>query len=683
MSLGRAYEIGFLLATTMGLLAVLLGGELPAYAWLSLLAGPTSTLLRTKNINVPSVVGTSLGGLGLLGGAWAIVELGIEALVLAGTMLLLTLLCGRLLTRVSLRHDLQALLLSLLLVFAGSVLHTQMTYAAVLIGFAITGVWALVSRQLVAGASQEAQRAGGAPLHHTLARRDIITPAFLGVTAGLVVSLLLATLAVFVAFPRIGMGQFGFALGNRLHLAGDVSLVGRSRGNFGGGTVVARVTGLDIGQFVRGLYLRGPVFDEVRSDGFGRSAPQTHWRPVETQLAGGSRQQNYQVYMQPLGGQTLLALGPVDHARIIAGGNSNPSIPNRIETLRFHPELRASQTLAGPVRFEVTGNLSFADKGWLAQPTQKVPDTDDALRRLDEKALRRYLVLPEQLDPRVRSLARELTVGKEFSSEKADILREFLMRDFTYTLEQLNKDKPDPLAGFLFEDRRGHCEYFATAFAVLLRSSGVPARVVGGLQGGYWDDATDTAIFTTSHAHAWVEWYARDHGWVLDDATPAVGGQELGSLAKLLERLERSWDDYVIDFGFATQLDLARRAASAMTGSRSFNIRRIGWGELLGSVGVGVALLGLMWILRRVVRRHTKGDPLAMALQAAIERIRGEALPTSWTLREGVESLPTANPALHVGLGLYEQHCFGNRPLPRHRLEVAIRELRRAGNGHS
>ncbi len=119
-----------------------------------------------------------------------------------------------------------------------------------------------------------------------------------------------------------------------------------------------------------------------------------------------------------------------------------------------------------------------------------------------------WLHLPADLSPRIAELAQQITANAKTPLARASSLRRMFASQFSYTLDLPNGRRGDPLVSFLFDDRRGHCEYFATAYAAMLRTVGIPARVVGGYAGGSWDPESDLVIFTNEDAHAWVEWYA-------------------------------------------------------------------------------------------------------------------------------------------------------------------------------
>ncbi len=132
------------------------------------------------------------------------------------------------------------------------------------------------------------------------------------------------------------------------------------------------------------------------------------------------------------------------------------------------------------------------------------------------------LALPEGGNPRSRALARRWAEEAEGPQEIVDAaLRMIREEQFVYTLSPppLGEDVID---GFLFDTRRGYCEHYASSFAFLMRAAGVPARVVGGYQGGTRNRYGNYIIVRQSDAHAWVEVWLEGEGWVRTDPTAAV-----------------------------------------------------------------------------------------------------------------------------------------------------------------
>jgi hypothetical protein len=157
-----------------------------------------------------------------------------------------------------------------------------------------------------------------------------------------------------------------------------------------------------------------------------------------------------------------------------------------------------------------------------------------------------------RLDSRIRQLALNISRDSHNPYDKAKAVETHLKTQFAYTLD-LNFTKRDPLAEFLFEAKAGHCEYFATAMAVMMRTIGIPSRIVNGFQMGDYNDVNDLYTVRASDAHSWVEVYFADtRTWVEFDPTPAAGindysqGGVLTRLRKYMEAAEVFWLDYIV-----------------------------------------------------------------------------------------------------------------------------------------
>ena len=205
----------------------------------------------------------------------------------------------------------------------------------------------------------------------------------------------------------------------------------------------------------------------------------------------------------------------------------------------------------------------------------------------------RYLQLPDKLDPRVFQLARQWIIQDHAATnyDAARVIESHLRNDFSYTLD-LKAGGADPLADFLFRVRAGHCEYFATAMTVMLRTVGVPARVVNGFQQGEYNDAADAYTVRQSDAHSWVEVYFPQTGaWVSFDPTPDAGRPVaddgwLGGFNKYAEALELFWIQYVVAYDKQEQRSLASTIRSSLGAYR----------QTIGQVADGLrALLLARW----------------------------------------------------------------------------------------
>jgi hypothetical protein len=174
-----------------------------------------------------------------------------------------------------------------------------------------------------------------------------------------------------------------------------------------------------------------------------------------------------------------------------------------------------------------------------------------------------YLQRSEGLGPAVEELARSLAADAPTRLRKVEAIMEHL-RGMGYTLELQPSERvlagADPVEGFLFDTRAGHCEYFATAMAVLLREVGVPTRIVNGYYGAHHNDVGDFWAVRQADAHSWVEVHFGPLGWVTFDPTHPSGrlaGDEAAwwpAMTEVLDALRNSYLEYVIDYDLGKQL---------------------------------------------------------------------------------------------------------------------------------
>jgi len=277
---------------------------------------------------------------------------------------------------------------------------------------------------------------------------------------------------------------------------------------------------------------------------------------------------------------------------------------------------------------------------------------------LDPLTRRLALQLPPDFDPRTHALA--LQWRQRFGRNDAAIVQAALQMfhndGFRYTLvpAPLGHDAVDD---FLFHTREGFCEHYASSFTVLMRAAGIPARVVTGYQGGFWNTIGQYLLVRNSDAHAWSEVWLDGRGWVRVDPTAAVRPQRinLGAAAGgsnpllpwyesgVLESLRNHWDivnrwwnEGVIGFD-------ALRQRGMLT---PFGIRDVDTGTLEKLLAISIAVFGaagLAWALWR----RPEGDP-ALAAMRALERklaragvARGRSEGPQHYLRRAGRVLPT------------------------------------------
>jgi protein-glutamine gamma-glutamyltransferase len=193
--------------------------------------------------------------------------------------------------------------------------------------------------------------------------------------------------------------------------------------------------------------------------------------------------------------------------------------------------------------------------------------------------VRPYLQLPA-LDPRIPRLAAEIVGPAANNYDKAAALERYLRTHFGYTLQLPQSVPQDPLANFLFERKRGHCEYFASSMAVMLRTLGIPSRVVNGFRSAEFNDVSGNYVVRAKDAHAWVEAYFPGYGWQTFDPTPAgsAGTPEGWGRAMLyLDAASSFWREWVIDYDSAHQYVLGQ---SALSEGRGLMERVRMWGRV-------------------------------------------------------------------------------------------------------
>ena len=236
------------------------------------------------------------------------------------------------------------------------------------------------------------------------------------------------------------------------------------------------------------LYWRGPVLWDY--DGKTWTAPRFVFNASE--LPSGEPLVEYTVTVEPHNKRWLFALEmPMQRP------------PRAVATRDM--QLLSTTPVRSRMRYNMTSQL------------QATYGSDDS-----ENVINRALQLPEGLNPRTLKHAQELRQKFTDNRQLIDaVLDNFRNENFVYTLSP-------PLLGehtedeFLFDTRRGFCEHYASAFTVLMRAAGIPARVVTGYQGGQINPVSDYILIRQADAHAWTEVWISGTGWIRVDPTAAV-----------------------------------------------------------------------------------------------------------------------------------------------------------------
>jgi len=326
-----------------------------------------------------------------------------------------------------------------------------------------------------------------------------------------------------------------------------------------------------------------------------------------------------------------------------------------------------------------------------------------------------YLQLPP-LDPRLPRLARDITARSPTAYDKAEAIEDYLQKQYGYTLQLPSAPQRDPVAYFLFERKAGHCEYFASSLALMLRTLGIPARVVNGFRSGEFNSVTGSYIVRGRDAHSWVEAYFPRYGWITFDPTPPGAAASSGAWNRAglyVDALREFWREWVINYDFAHQMslsnDVAVRSRQWFDGARLWMRQR--YAALLErarqvkaqaersprrTVGMALAVIALVILLlnigrlRRMVRvRRLVRNP-ASAPQAAASIWYGRMLRSLG--RRGWRKLPAHTPKEFVGTirdpklrgpvasftDHYERARFGNSANDAQALPEIYEEIRKS-----
>ena len=492
----------------------------------------------------------------------------------------------------------QMYLLAFLMLVAGCVLNPELSYGLCFLGFVISSTWAMTlfhlrremeDNLLVKHAADRASER--VEVRRILDSRRIVGGRFFLGTGLLSFGVFVAAAAVFLALPRVGIGFF-------LKSRGGLTLSGFSDGVKLGGhgvikndpTVVMRV--------------------EVDSKVGGRQAPEIHWRGVA--FDNYSKGQWTRSAVAPLTQQTL------EEGEASSGGYLDrrflrwderaltsqeiDEVSERLVKQQIWLEPLDSDVLFGagqpriveyehvlrrrkmPVEHNDEIRLTHGNTVHYAVYSQLAPPPIDELRAASgplPASYGVYLELGPEITARTRAKALEITTGLTNNYDKAIAIDRWLKSNLTYTLELDDPGRREAVDFFLFDRKKGHCEYFASAFAVLARAAGIPVRNVNGFLGGEWNEYKGYVAVRAGDAHSWDEVYfpgsgagksRREGHWVTFDPTPPADIDVLGrggdgwraKLGRFLDTLRFQWSKWVLEYDLASQLALFRSIGSAI-----------------------------------------------------------------------------------------------------------------------
>jgi hypothetical protein len=633
------------------------------------------------------------------------------------------------------RDDVHVFVLSFLLVLAAAALGGNFLFSFGFVAYVLAATWALVlfhlrremeENYLVKHSAQApSQKVGVARI---LASRRVVGPPFLAATAVVALGVATGALATFALVPRMGGGFVFGASRSSVNLVGfsdDVSLGRYGTLSAEGAAVSMRVTVPRVAALpsrdareraASALYWRGTVYDSYEGGHWTRSR-----RPeLRTILAGGGgRDEASRIYVAEEPGSLAGAPGALDRQVVDVVSLAAPVAFALDRPVAFELEAPAA---GAPSALQLSARWSGEVGLRLAPPgTAAVGDADAEPRLGDlrappggryvaysrdaggdrplqpsaavpEAALAAYLQLPPTLPGRVAALSRRITGEARDPREKVAAVVQWLRETHSYTL-RLPRPAPghDPVDSFLFETPEGHCEYFATAAALLLRAAGVPTRYVNGYLGGEWNDVGQYVAVRDNRAHSWVEAFVDGAGWARVDATPPLPATARpGRVGQLLDALDFKWSRWVVGYDLSRQLELGRRLARRFgleaPAAQRPGSRVPGWLLVVVAVAAVAAAAFRVWPARSPTRARKpvaapRATPVQRLYARALARLGQLGLPRgrTETPREYAARLADAGvdgaPVLAELTELYTAARFGGRAADREALQRLSRAL--------
>jgi hypothetical protein len=332
------------------------------------------------------------------------------------------------------------------------------------------------------------------------------------------------------------------------------------------------------------------------------------------------------------------------------------------------------------------------------------PERAPAFQHLRPAERRRYVQLPADLPERIRTLAQSWVKGVGDDYQRAKTIEKNLRSEFRYDLNSPSGQFDQPLDHFLFESKRGHCEYYSTAMAVMLRSLDIPSRNVTGFVGGTWNQFGKFYAVRQGDAHSWVEAYIEGRGWLTFDPTPPAAAVPqsdiegvLATVRDFFEAISQRWNRHVLGYDLRQQVSLFESLSSRHKGTLD-RMKKPNTRTLMLVTGLLATAACLYWLYRRRRRREdelgqesqrkNKDAALATSLYQLLDRVmlamgiaRGSATPP---LRHALTLVRAGHPQGREVLALTQRYLlarFGDRPIEteeRRDFETRVRKLKDA-----
>lgn len=519
----------------------------------------------------------------LLIGAFAMLMIDITAVsrdfLQAGIHFLVVLLSIKLLTlkqRTDYRH---VYAISLMAILASAALTTDAWYIPIFLLYLIFAVWTLLLYHLtqeMGGTSAVFPCSTASVCHMAFSSR--ITHRFFWLTNGTAILTVALTLAIFFLLPRIGAGVLQKTSGEALRTTGfsdrvDLGMIGSVKQDT---QIVMRVELPDQPAVEKDhLYLRGLAYDQYdgrtwsHSGTFRRSLSLVEDGTFLTRPAGSrspgplSMPIRQDILLETLDTAVLFA---APFAELVSG-----------EFHVLHADAMGGLHLPLPP-------VSRFRYSVISQPPRLVADEQNApILAYPDSIRSRYLQAPEGSE-QVADLAHRVSQQAMTPFEKTVAIQQHLLENYRYSLEDATATLSHPLEEFLFSRKTGYCEHYATAMVVMLRTVGIPARLVTGFLATDWNEYGGYFTVRQRDAHAWVEVYFPLSGWITMDPTPSVNATGMTSRWDLFRRLGESvrlqWDRLFVRYSAKDQLAVVHEVRE---GSDALRDRISRWGSLVSS----------------------------------------------------------------------------------------------------
>ncbi len=447
--------------------------------------------------------------------------------------------------------------LSFLMMLSSAILTVSTTYLVCFTFYVLFSISTFISYEIkraVEGSRRPAEGPYSSPAQNRSALERALGASTLGLSLGIVV---LASLLFFV-IPRYRTGyltSLGVERQNITGFSASVNL-GDIRKILKSSSVVMRVIVEENPERFRGMKWRGMGLTSFDGE---------HWYNDNTEqitLFPASFSANFvQRFALPKSEGWQKRLGKLVRYRVLLSPISTDvlfaaSVPREFAAkMRF---ITQDQTESlhnplhgyGPFGYEVVSEIGLPSPDVLRRASSDSP----AEVRLV------YLRLPENFNPQVQEFARRVTASARNNYDRAAAIESYLRNNYGYSLDPPQIDPADPIGSFLFKAKEGYCEYFAAAMALMLRTQNVPSRLVNGFHTGTYNRLGKDFVVRARDAHSWVEVYFPTYGWIAFDPTPADPNAvaEWGALDDYADAMSLFWSEWVINYDFGRQLQLAR-----------------------------------------------------------------------------------------------------------------------------